>query len=112
MANTVKAGHALDGFDMSLSTDDVVVDDGALDGSPVAGLTLDVSALALGDGENKVLIDADGVTIIAVAAATALTAGQVQLGTFTEAAGAATAVSAHNGRGLTALVSTDDAVSL
>lgn len=112
MANAVKAGHALDGFDFSISTGDVVVDDGALDGSPVAGLTLDVSVLALGDGENKVIIDSDGTTITAIAAATALGAGQIQLGTFTEATGAATAVNAHNGRGLTALVSTDDAVTL
>ena len=112
MANSVKAGHALDGFEFSISTGDVVVSDGALDGGPIAGLTLDVSALSLGDGENKVIIDDDGATITAVAAATALTSGQIQLGTFTEATGAATAVNAHNGRGLTVLVTTDDSVSL
>lgn len=110
MANTVKAGHAIDGFEFSLSTGDVVVSDGAIDGSAIAGVTLDVSTLALGDGENKVIYNGSAVT--AVAAATALGAAHIQLGTFTEATGAATAVNAHNGRGNTALVTTDDTVSL
>lgn len=83
---------ALEGFDLSLSTGDVVVEEGLMDGVAVAGVTLDVSALALGDGENLVAIDSDGATIVGIAAATGLASGQVQLGSFTEDTGAATAV--------------------
>lgn len=81
---------ALEGFDLSLSTNDVVVEEGLYDGVAVAGVTLDVSVLAIGDGENIIVVD--GTTISAVAEATGVTGTQVKLGSFTEATGAATAV--------------------
>jgi hypothetical protein len=98
---------ALEGFELSIATDDVVVAEGMLNGVAVAGVTLDVSVLALGDGENLVAIDDDGATIVGIAAATGLAADQVQLGSFTEDTGAATAVT-MSGRGGSIAPSADE----
>jgi hypothetical protein len=88
---TNKPQAVLDGFELSVSAGDVVVAIGRIDRVPVATQTLDVSVLALGDGENQIVIE-DG-TVTAIAGATALSGKQVKLGEFTELTGAATAVS-------------------
>lgn len=96
---------AIAGFDLTISGDDVVVGPGMIDEVAVAGGTLDVSVLALGDGDNQIILD-EGATVTAIAEATALDAGDVKLGEFTEATAAATAVS-FAGRGDQAAVSAD-----
>jgi hypothetical protein len=87
---------ALDGFELSIATGDVVVANGMVDGVAVAGVTLDVATLALGNGDNQITLD--GTTISAIAEATALSGDEVKLGEFTEATAAATAVS-YEGKG-------------
>ncbi len=112
MANVVKAGTSIQGCELTISGDDVVVADGAVNGVAIAGVTLDLSALSLADGENKVILAADGTTVTAVAAATALVTTQIQLGTYTSASDAASAVNIYNGRGNTLVVTLDAATSL
>jgi len=94
----------IEGFDLSISTDDVVVSNGFIGDVAVAGATLDVSALALGDGTHAIIYDGSSVT--AQLDATALTSGEYKLGEFTEDTAAATAVS-RSGRGKTLAVTID-----
>lgn len=79
---------ALEGFELSISTGDVVVGQGLYNGVAVATATLDVSVLALGDGTHYVLLD--GTTISASVAAPTGTA--IVLGRFVEDTAAATSV--------------------
>jgi len=109
MANTVSKGTAISGFDLSISGDDVVVGPGLIDGVAVDGATLDVSALALGDGTHAIIFD--GSDVVGQLDATALTAGEVKLGEFVEATAAATSVT-FTDRGESAKVTLDASVSL
>jgi len=109
MANQVKAGHSLQGFDLSITGDDVAVGAGLVDGVAVAAYVLDLSALSLGDGTHAIVFD--GTDVVGQLAATALGAGEIKLGEFVEATAAATSVSME-GRGDTQLVTADDTVTL
>lgn len=95
---------ALEGFEMTIATGDVVVAMGTYDGVYVPGVTIDVSAESLGDGENLIVIYAGAVE--ARAASSGVTADEVKLGEFTEDTAAATAVT-YAGRGAELPVSAD-----
>ena len=83
----------VEGFMLSISTDDVVVSAGRLGDLAVDTATIDVSAEALGDGTHNVVVEDDG-TIVAQLATAALTDGEFVVGQFTEDTAAATAINA------------------
>ena len=90
-----KEGKAeIAGFELGISGDDVTVALGFIDGVAVDAVTLDVSALGLGDGTHAIVFDGSTVT----AEAQPVSGNNVQLGTFTESSAAASAVS-FEGRG-------------
>lgn len=108
MANEVQAGNAIAGFDLEIAAGDVVVGPGLINGVSVGSYTLDVSALALGDGTHAIVFD--GTDVVGQLDATPLAAGEIKLGEFVEATAAATSVT-FNERGNTLLVTVDDTVS-
>jgi len=89
---------AIDGFNISLSTDDVAVSDGMIDGEVIDAAVIDVSELSLEDGDYDIVYDASAEALTLQAAADQAE-GDVVLGEATVATDAATAVSwANRGR--------------
>lgn len=93
----------VEGFMLSLATGDVAVSAGRLGDLAVDAVTLDPGTLGLGDGDHVVKCDSAG-TVSAQLATAALSDGDFVIGGFTEATGAATAVT-YAGRGLVELAS-------
>lgn len=92
---------AIEGFEVSLSTGDLVVGHGLLDGVHVDGATLDGNGLA--DGLAYAVVDGGSLSLIE---ATALAAGQVVVASCTIATDACTAEELTD-RGKEAAVSAD-----
>ena len=87
----------IQGFELSISGDDVVVAEGQVGNRAVASTTLDVSALGLGDGTNAIYFDWQAASVSALAGGRVL-GRNLKLGEFVEATAVATSVSL-NGRG-------------
>lgn len=87
---------AIEGFELSIATGDVVVADGLADGVAIEGATLDAAAIA--DGTAIIVVRAGALVIDELSAQAA---DDVVLGSCTIATGAASAPSlTHRGRDL------------
>ena len=82
---------ALEGFDLSISGDDVVIALGLYNEAACAAVTLDLSVLGFDDGSVDVVVD--GTTVSGIESAVGPTGTEVKLGSFTSTSDVASALS-------------------